>query len=223
MSGVALAIITTDGRRATLIETVAALQANVSYPFTVRVIFCDDNPDHEQWLTETFPDFLIVTTGPKCGYGPAFVRMYQWLATLGCAVFFCEDDMIVNRPVDVAAMLSVLNANTDLAELVLKRQAWNPAEIEAGGVIEQHPDWYEDAETYGHAWVRHSAYWSNNTCLIAPWVLDVGWPDLASNSEGAFTFALRAARPYVRFGYWRARNEPPLITHIGDIRVGGQY
>lgn len=126
-----------------------------------------------------------------------------------------EEDFVLTQPVDIEAMAEVLDAEPGLAQLVLKRQPWHPAEVAAGGVIEQLPDVVE-RETNGHPWVEHRHGFSLNPCLIPRRVFQRGFTE---GSEPANTRRLLAAG--FHFGYWGARHDDPRCLHIGAVRADG--
>lgn len=131
-------------------------------------------------------------------------------------MWHAEEDFTYNAPVDVAAMMDVLDADHRLAHLVLKRQPWNGDEIAAGGIIEQWPQDVMDRETAGNPWVEHCKFFSLNPCLVPRRVFELGFPE---GSEPAMTELLLGKGFY--FGYWGARSDPPRVTHIGELRSAG--
>lgn len=128
-------------------------------------------------------------------------------------VFHLESDFVVVEPVDLDAMADVLAANPRLAQLVLKRQAWSPEEVQAGGIIECHPHEYWDR---GGLWVEHTRCFSLNPCLIPRAIVDLGWP---AGNEAEQT-ALLVGEGF-RFGFWGGRHDPPKVLHIGAERAAG--
>ncbi len=131
-------------------------------------------------------------------------------------ILHLEEDFVLTEPVDIEAMLTVLEAEPHLAQLVLKRQPWNPEETAAGGIIEQHPSDYNDRVTRGWHWVEHSRVFSLNPCLVPRRVLDLGWPN---GNEAEFTH--RCIANGYRFGFWGRRTDSPRCQHIGVERGNG--
>lgn len=156
------------------------------------------------------------------------------LATGADWIFHLEADFTFNQPVPLARMIAVLEHRPYLAQIVLKRQAWNEQERAAGGIIEQHPGDYEDRceliPTSGPAWnaperrehwVQHRRFFSTNPCVYPARIARLGWPQVPQ-SEGMFTHKL-LKDPHLRFAFWGARNDGPLVHHIGDERAGRGY
>lgn len=224
---ITLAVLTSDGRRDVVAATLESAGAALVGEVHRRVVFTDDDAGYVEWLTALLPGWEVVTTGPKAGYGPAMAAAWEWLrfrVGVDDHVFWLEDDFTFNRPVDLPLMAEVLVRNRNLAQLALRRQPWNEAERDAGGVVEQHPDWYEDRRDAGldAEWLEHGAYWTDNPSLAAGWVFRTAWP-AGRGSEGLYTFRLKDDHPHVRFGYWGARSSGEAVTHTGDVRVGAAY
>lgn len=221
---VTLAVLTTDGRRHCIEQTIESAEANLKAQWAERVIFTDSDPAYTAWLTVRFPDWWIRSTGDKAGYAPAMHAAFARLDAAPGPVMWIEDDATFNEPVDVEKMRRVLERHSHLAQLALRRQPWNDQEKAAGGIVEQHPDWYVDChDEEMHAdWLEQTGFWTNNASLIAPWVFDVPYPT-GADAEGHFSFALRDARPDARFAYWGARTDPPQIHHIGDVQARGSF
>lgn len=209
----------TDGRRECIEQTIPSLDL-LAGPITTRMIH-DDSGDAEyrRWLRRTFPDWQLVETPGRSGFDGAYRSVRGWLAreTTEPFIFSTEDDFVINGPVDLRAMMTVLDANAHVVQLVLKRQAWNESERAAGGIIEQHPDDYEQCD----GWVEHRRFWSTNPSLFRRDNLTHQWPK-GAHSEGRFTYQL-LADPDVRFAFWGHRDDPPRVEHIGHQRVGTGY
>ena len=75
--------------------------------------------------------------------------MWATIAAYGLPwAFIVEDDFTAERSIDLAAMQQVMDDRPGLVQMALRRQAWSAPELEAGGVIEQHPDDYTDLPTH---------------------------------------------------------------------------
>lgn len=136
-------------------------------------------------------------------------------------VFHCEGDFTFNRPVPLHRMIGVLERHRHLAQLVLKRQPWNHAERAAGGIVEQHPDDYTQRTDQGDIWTEHRRFWSTNPCVYPVGFCYQGWPQ-EPQSEGMFTHRL-LADPDLRFAFWGAKYDQPMVEHIGHERAGHGY
>jgi GT2 family glycosyltransferase len=159
----------------------------------------------------------------RLGFGGAVQAGWEAALDTGARwVFHLELDFTFNAPVDLAAMVRVLDEQPHLAQLVLKRQPCNDAERKAGGVVEQHPGDYTE-RTYGeHTWTEHRRFWSTNPSLYSATWCEGGWPQ-EQFSEGLFTHRLLALTPALRFAVWGGKFDPPLVHHIGDVRAGKGY
>lgn len=127
-------------------------------------------------------------------------------------VWHHEEDFILTEPLELDRMVKTLEANPQLAQLVLKRQPGCPSEVAAGGIIEQHPDDYADRD----GWVEHRRIFSLNPCLIPRRVVDLGWP--VSNEAG---FTQQLVEAGWSFGFWGGRHDQPRCWHIGVERSSG--
>lgn len=127
-------------------------------------------------------------------------------------LFHVEEDFRFAAPVDLAAVAALLDANPQLAQVVLKRNPWSPEERAAGGIIEQHPGDYTDRD----GWVEHGRVFSLNPCLIPRRVLEMGWPD---GNEAEFT--QRCLDAGYRFAFLGSRHDAPLVEHVGMVRGEG--
>jgi hypothetical protein len=138
-------------------------------------------------------------------------------------VFHHEADFIFNAPVPVDRMVAVLKRQPSLVQLVLKRQPWNAAEQAAGGIVEQ-PSWRDDFHQrveHGNIWTEHRRFFSTNPCVYPAALCAQGWPQVPQ-SEGMFTHRL-LEDPDVRFAFWGAKFDPPLVEHVGATRAGHGY
>lgn len=144
-------------------------------------------------------------------------------------ILHLEDDFTFTQPVPLRAMRDVLDALPRVAQLALKRQPWNEAEREAGGIIEQHFDDYEETTVeqvwgngYRVSWpvTLHRRFFTTNPSLYRREIVERGWPQ-ESHSEGIFSLGLLADN--YRFGFWGAKADPPRVHHIGEERAGVGY
>jgi hypothetical protein len=157
----------------------------------------------------------------KLGFGGAIRK--GWSEVLDTGADFCfhlEADFTFNRDVPLIDMVDVLDQHPHLVQMALLRQPWNEQEREAGGILEMHPDDYEQCSDGPYRWVEHRRNFTTNPSLIPTWVLGAGWPKRAQ-SEGHFGIALFGADPDLRGGYWGQGEE--WVEHIGIERVGVGY
>lgn len=225
-------LIVTDGRDDYLAHCIASANVHLSGPVTERWLY-DDTGDaaYRARLFERYPSMRHINGGRRQGFGGAIRAAWQQLAQHSGAdwVFHLEQDFVFNRPVELAGLIEVMTRRPYLAQMALRRQSWNAEEEEAGGVIELHPEAYDEhRDTLGRAWLEHSLFWTTNPSLYRRSLCATGWP-LGANSEGEYTRRLLshgtpdAPPAEVRFGYWGAREDSPWVEHIGRDRVGHGY
>lgn len=184
------------------------------------------------YLDDRWPEFDILHPIGRRGFAGAIEAGWERIGYLGADwVFHLEADFRFNEPVNLGAMIEVLDRHSHLVQMALRRQSWNDAERAAGGIVEQHPDDYtEHTEKYpctycpnGHSyqWLEHRRFFTTNPSVYRASLCDSGWPQVP-NSEGIFTHQL-LADPALTFGFWGPRNSAPKVHHIGDERAGSGY
>lgn len=224
-------IVMTDGRHKCIADAIPSLDRYLAGTLTRRIIHDDSgDQDYKRWVRRRFPGWELIGERYRQGFAGAYHYARAWLAgeTVEPFIFSTEDDFVLQRPIDLAALAYVLDGRPQLTQLVAKRQACNPLEEAAGGVVELRPDAYEDRDEGFAAWLEHSLFWSTNPHLTHRDTLSVEWP-LEANSEGMFTHRLLrdglgdVAGEDVRFGFIGKRSDPPLALHIGEARIGTGY
>lgn len=217
-------IVMTDGRRDCITQTMAALEANLVGPITRRIMHDDSgDPDHRDWLFNAYPNYEPWWSEQRLGFAGAYRSTWESLRFVPePLIFSIEDDMVINRPVDVAAMAAVLDANPHLVQMALRRQPWNPVEVAAGGVVEVNPASYQEQTNGTDVWLEHRLFFSTNCSLYRRGlIMDRDWPD-GADSEGRFGIDL-FQDPVVRAGYWGSWDSGEWINHIGTQRAGHGY
>jgi hypothetical protein len=232
-------LVMTNGRDGYLSQTIASARENLSGNIVERWIH-DDAGDlaHGAMLDELYPDFVQIPRVPtaRAGFGGSIRFAWERLARSSRAdfVFHLEDDFTFNRPVDLDAMAALLVSEPLLAQVALRRQAWNEGERAAGGVVEQHPHAYTDRGAMVVTdsslvtrveWLEHMLFFTTNPCLYPRRTMHDGlplwtWPR-GSNSEGHYSIRLREAG--YRFAFWGSRHDKPWVHHIGVERTGNGY
>lgn len=223
-------LIITDGRDDYLSQCVASL-GNLGGPISEWWMYDDTgDPAYRGELARRYPKFRHIDAGPRQGCAGAIRAAWARLAADSGArfVFHLEQDFVLSRRVDLADLAALLDTHPELAQVALRRQPCNPLEEAAGGVVEQHPDWYTDRkDEAGHRWLEHSAYWTCNPCLYrTDLLLRYSWPEHRPGrySEDTFTETLRRdgtpqlSGDRVRFAYWGARDSGIWVRHIGHQR-----
>lgn len=197
---------------------------------SVALLLIRDGRDtyHEQCLEsacamlpmELFDQVVTVDDrNHELGFAGAIQRGWDQLET--SFVFHLEADFLFHVPVPVQSMLTVLDQFPHLAQLVLKRQPWNESEKLAGGIVEQHPDDYQEREWAGWAWTEHRRFFSTNPSIYSSRIFRMGWPQ-EPQSEGVFTHKL-LKDPHLRFAFWGSKYARPTVQHIGHDRAGVGY
>ena len=224
-----LLLVMTDGRRSCIERTLASAHERLRGPISRRIIHDDSaDPTYRAWLLRTFPDFEVVSTGRRSGFGGAIRSAWSHLARtadqdVAKYVFHLEDDFVFRRDVDVTLMAGVLAAQPRLVQLALRRQPWNDAERAAGGIVEQHPTAYTEVKVDARtAWLEHRLFFTTNPSLYRRSLTWRGWPE-GSHSEGRFGIKLLEELPDARFAFWGTRDSGEWVEHIGDVRTGIGY
>jgi hypothetical protein len=223
---VALMVIT-DGRRECLQATMRSLwfDAQLGLERFARHVIVNDSLDAEftAWLDDVFaPVFTILhPTEGKRGFAGAIRAGWDEIGESCDHITHLEDDFTFNEPVPLERMVAVLKARPDLAQIVLKRQAWNEEERAAGGIVELHPDDFTETVIEGETLTTHRRFFSTNVCVYPTRLCRVGWPQVP-RSEGIFTHLL-LRDPMLKFAFWGGKFDPPRIEHIGRERVGSGY
>jgi len=218
-------LVITDGRTDCITRTVASASEQLEGHITERWMY-DDSGDleHRVWLMHRFPQWQVFYhPDGRQGFGGAIRAAWERLREESTAeyIFHLEDDFTFNRPVPLDDMIEILDEEPRLAQVALRRQAWNSAEKAAGGVIETNPDAYTQRSGHDVSYLEHDLFFTTNPSLYSRRLIEQhDWP-ISQQSEGVFTATLRAASR--TFAYLGERTEPPWVHHIGDQRTGTGY
>lgn len=216
-------LVMTDGRGHYLRETLKSLDEQVTAPFSHRVIHDDSqNPEYRDYLNRCYPDYEMLSPSTKCGFGGSIQSAWTHLRGIpGEFVFHLEDDFIFNEPVNLSHLAHILSHHEYLVQLALRRQAWNDAEVAAGGLIELNPQAYEDRTDGLFDWLEHRLFFTTNPSVYRRELCYSDWPS-GQHSEGVFTHHL-LEDPNLKFGFWGTRDSSPSVNHIGAVRTGEGY
>lgn len=174
----------------------------------------------ERLPMSAFDQFIEVDdTEHRLGFAGAI--QHGWDQVRTDWVFHLEGDFTFNEPVPVLEMIELLKSRQYLAQVALKRQAWNPEEKRAGGIIELHPDDFHERHGDGMTWTEHRRFFTTNPSVYSSRLCRIGWPQ-EQHSEGVFTHRL-LADPLLRFAFWGGKFASPKVHHIGDHRAGTGY
>jgi hypothetical protein len=220
-------LIITDGRTNELRRTIASLHENVTGEIVERWIY-DDSGDRRvrEAIAKNYHEFTLINhpSGERQGFAGAIRTAWDALRSESIAdyIFHVEQDFTFNRPVDLGDLQNILAKRPNLAQIALLRQAWNPDEIEAGGLLQLRPDEYvSHLDRDGRCWLEHDLFFTTNPSLYRRSLIDMfDWP-AGPESEGRFGLKLREHG--FRFAYWGARDDGPAVHHIGAHRAGQGY
>jgi len=221
-------LVITDGRRECMELTMAAAEELLDGTIN-RVLIVNDSADHDyaEWLDAMYPSADRIHHPVRRGFGGAIQSGWDNLGDTDW-VFHLEDDFVLERPVKLLDMVATLAGQPHLVQMALRRQAWNDEERAAGGIIERYPAEYAAKAGTRSCWLEHRLFFTTNPSLYPRSLARLGWPT-GEQSEGRFSIRLlREGMPGVepaalRFAFWGARTDPPLVHHIGNERVGTGY
>lgn len=215
-------VIPTNGRRDCIESAVDSLHHLKGAPIS-GIWISDDSGDIEYhaWLRWRFPGAHVLPSPRRTGYAPAMLRAQAVAIAAGQPwVWWMEDDFVIEEDVDLGLMQHVLRNNPTLTQIMLRRQAWFPEEVEAGGFVERNPHAYEGRREGKARWLEHSlGHWMNPHLTTREFLIGHPWPQ-KPHSERIYGQAL--ARKGRRFAIWGERDDPPKVMHIGE-RTGHGY
>ncbi len=215
-----------NGRKALLDKTLASLKENVNYPFLNKIMINDTGrTGYALQLEEQYAgEWHIISHQFNEGLSGSIRSLWAAARLYDVDyIFHVEEDFTFNQPIDIDSMRNILEFNPNIAQVALKRQPCNPAEIEVGGFMQQDPDSYEvsglrsldgdDSDWVFHA--KHRNFFTLNPCLYPRWVIDLGW----EQGWGEKEFGERLfADANVQCAFLGKVNDPPLVDHIGNYR-----
>lgn len=198
-----------DGRADYLDKCLASVEENLQYPFRNKIIVNDSGDAKTKivdgWSCLFHPQRRGFVAAINSGWNIARQSTTDY-------IFHLEQDFTFNKPVNIPAMIKVLEANPHLAHLVLRRQPWNADEIAAGTM-----GGFEDSTvcTDGkNTWTKHEHWYSTNPALVPRSTFERTFP---AGSEVAFGAELVADGQ--KFAFWGSPDDPPRVTHIGVNRA----
>ena len=222
MSSTTTVMVLTDGRKACLERTLESLEAHLVGEISNRLIIDDSmDPRYRDWLYDTYHDngpYRVYSFDRKRGFAGAIQSGWDHCYAIGNDyIWHQEDDFVLLDDIVLPEMVAVLDATPRLAQLALLRQAWAPAEIEAGGVIQLHPHSYRQTAHY----TLHRNFFTTNPSLYRISLINLGWPQ-QELSERRFTEM--CLEQGLHFGFWQTGlDDAPKVNHIGVDRVGIGY
>lgn len=215
-------------RREYLRASLVSLAEHVTGPIVQRVVY-DVWGDPEiraeiAAMAEPYGFYVVGPSPQEWQPGHPWSRYQFWRyvgkRATGEFVFGTEDDFLYDRPVDLGQMAATLREEPHLRQLALLRQPYYARELEAGGIIEQHPDRYVTVSANGHSRVEHRDHFTNNPSLYRRSLAESTTLPAVPNSEVRFAADLNRD-PKSRFAYWG--DGTPWVRHIGEVRAGAEY
>lgn len=194
---------------------------------TCLIVICDGRDQiHQRALAsaeENLPwfDQVVEVDDRDHALGYAGAIRTAWAQVEADWVFHFEADFLFKAPVPVGQMIRLIERRPYLRQVALKRQAWNPYEKQAGGVVELDPDVFIEQSDQVCTWTEHRRFFTTNPSVYPAGICRIGWPH-QQESEGYFTYRL-LVDPLVRFAYWGPKLSQPLVEHIGLGRRGTGY
>jgi hypothetical protein len=206
-------------RRTYLRASLESLTERLHGPIVQRVLYSDWPDELRPELEVLAAEFGLYVAGDgHHGYSVSRARLWRYLErrAVGEYVFATEDDFLYDVDVELEPMIATLRTAPYLRQLALLRAPYYPRELEAGGILEEHPDGYETVRANGHSRVEHRLYFTANPSLIRRSLTATPWPTAAS-SERVYTDLLNRDKRS-RFAYWG--DGSTAVRHIGAVRAG---
>jgi len=213
---VVVSVLTCPGRD-TLEQTINSLDEQLDGPVGRKIICVDA----EEVPFDPFSGWEAIPMGASEGYATAMRRcQHHEMASGQAFVAHCEDDVLLNGPLDLREMQRVMEENPDLAQLSLKRQPVHPEELAVDDMLAWRPDGTFEERS---GCVAHRAFWAATVSLTRRrFLAEHPWP-LEGDSERRFGNRLFRQNPGVYAGILGGVDDPPRITHIGKVRAGHGY
>ena len=199
MKKLALMVIT-DGRWDYLQRTLRSAEQNLKYPWHQKLLV--DDSGEETYFSPYGFDF--VKNVPRQGLAGAIRTGWDALDDVDY-VFHLEDDFVFPAPVDIEAMIEILEYENDVAQIALLRQPWSPQEQQAGGIFHIKPERFRQRA----GWVEQRHLFTFNPCVYPASITKNYQADL----EAPFTEQL--LNDGWSFGYLGGLHDEPRTTHIG--------
>lgn len=209
----------TNGRKSYLEQTLLSLD-KLQGSITRRLIHDDSgDPSYQEWLNTIGYDTYFTN---KVGFTKAMISAWMQVdKDENDFVFHLEEDFIILDNIQLDDMAQVLIEH-NLAQLVLLRQPNNSRHRMKGGIINSHPERYEEKTDGHHFWVEHRVNFSCNPMIYHKSLFrEQPWPDVPYSERryGEILFADSVKR----CAFWGKRDDLPKVHHIGNIRTGFGY
>lgn len=210
-------VVLTHGPDRTLSRALEAFGANV-FPEPSSVVIKHDGPNRPWELGDgKFPrGWLRYGSEEQDGFCKATAKAMLYASTADEPwVFYLEHDFEITRPVDLTQIEQTMQANPQVCQMALMRDAVNDQEKQAGGLFESRAGQYTlKVSEIGWVWHEHTSYFTTNPSLMrTKFLRDNPWPADQPQCEGIFGFQVRSREPSTTFGVWG--DGTPWCEHIG--------
>lgn len=210
-----VSVLTCPGRPY-LAETIASLDEKLNGPIARKIICVDaEAPDFD-----AFPGWETIAMGPTEGYVKATRSSQQLEIGSGQAwVAHFEDDVVLNRPLDIVEMQAHMDAHPELVQMSLRRQPWWDEEKAAGDMLLWRG---EGAFTQHDGFLAHRSFWTTTVSLVRRSFLAANeWPTSVGSEKRFGRQVFRQSGVYG--GIMGSLTDEPWFTHIGEVRAGFGY
>lgn len=222
-----LVLIFTDGREGLIERTIQSFEnLLVGFKEASKMIIDDSgDPRNAKKLWNLFHNrYQISHHSHRLGFAGSIADAWNHLHYIETPIdyiFHLEDDFVLQRKTRMEDMIKILDSDQTIAQVAMVRQAWNSQEKAAGGLIQASPGHFHQREAAGIPWIEHRRFFTTNPCLYPAELTEIGWPN-DEHSEGKFSIKLVNELGY-RFAMLGKLDDPPLVMHIGEQRIGGGY
>lgn len=217
------ALVVLSNGRPLVEQAMTAVQERLT-PEPAMTLICDDtgDPAYVAWLRERWPDASI-DGHEHLGHGPAMARAWRAAAQLDAEwLLWLEEDMLFHSAIDLSLVADVVQA-TGVMQMVFKRPAHFPLEVEHGGMLERFGrKAFTEQVTCGQPWLEHRLFYSLNPHLVRRRMLQRSrWPAVPNSEHHFSRMAFR--HPGARVGMWGSWDSAPVVLHAGTERTGTGY
>lgn len=215
-----------NGRRGYLERTIASWEANLIQEPKYKIIF-DDSGDRRylKWLDDKYGDrFKIIPIGNRAmGQNQAIRFIFDYISKLDVDyVVEIEEDWMLNRPLDVNEIISVLEDNQHIVQMRIPRVVWyapyHVLDINAGSLLQHHlniPGTVSKKSDRWYEWRGEFYFWSHNPSVFRKSICTAMYNNgNAKDHEYMFGKEL-LSNPDATVGFWATNPYDAYITHIG--------
>jgi hypothetical protein len=220
-----------NGRKGYLERTIASWESNLIGDADHRIIF-DDSGDakYVDWLNKTFGNrFKVVPVGEKSlGQTAALGFIFKYIKELDVDyVLQLEEDWMLNRPLDILRIATVLRDNPNILQMRIPRVVWyapyHLADLHHGSSLLQYmnlprtkTEFRANGQDSWYEWRGYSYFWSHNPNVFGKRILDESYESITEpNHEQHFGTLLLKKYPKGASGFWAKNPYDAYVNHIG--------